>query len=112
MGTGKKPSMFDLEGQLVFYASYHNHPVNVGIHILCIWNILWTLIVFLQNTPDLVAAPGWLGDLLGPHCHVNMALVFTLFYSLVYIVMEPFVGLIGTNMSLDIEMKYFIIIIE
>ena len=92
----KKPSMCDLEGQLVFYASYHNHPVNIGIHILCIWNILWTLNLFLQYTPDLVATPDWFLV----HCRINLALITVIFYSIVYVVMEPLVGLIGKKLVL------------
>ena len=39
---------FDLEKQFTFYASYHNNPINVLIHILCIWPILATGLVILQ----------------------------------------------------------------
>ena len=38
----------DLEKQFTFYASYHNNPINVLIHILCIWPILATGLVILQ----------------------------------------------------------------
>ena len=31
--------LLDLKKQFVFYASYHNHPVNVLIHLACIWNL-------------------------------------------------------------------------
>ena len=39
---------FDLEKQYVYYASYHNHPINAMIHIICIWPILATAIYMLQ----------------------------------------------------------------
>ena len=39
---------FNLEKQFTFYASYHNNPANVFIHILCIWPILATGLVMLQ----------------------------------------------------------------
>merc|ERR1711934_651567 len=48
---------FDLEKQFTFYASYHNNPINVLIHILCIWPILATGLVILQYTPELLAQP-------------------------------------------------------
>ena len=36
---GESRGMFDLRKQFVFYASYHNQPVNVAIHLVCIWNL-------------------------------------------------------------------------
>ena len=38
----------NLEKQFSFYASYHNTPVNIFIHLLCIWPILATALVFFQ----------------------------------------------------------------
>lgn len=46
MGFNKE--MFDLEKQFAFYASYHSNPVNVAIHLVCIWPILATAITLLQ----------------------------------------------------------------
>jgi uncharacterized membrane protein YGL010W len=37
--TEKKRSFFDLKEQFIFYASYHNNPVNVAIHLFCIWQL-------------------------------------------------------------------------
>ncbi|CAB4070395.1 E1.1.1.30 [Lepeophtheirus salmonis] len=42
---------FNLERNLVFYGSYHSNPVNIGIHLLCIWNIAWSAVYLLQFTP-------------------------------------------------------------
>ena len=39
---------FNLKKQFVFYASYHNDPFNIMIHVICIWPILATAIVLLQ----------------------------------------------------------------
>ena len=38
----------NLEKQFSFYASYHRQPVNVAIHLLCIWPILATALLRLQ----------------------------------------------------------------
>ena len=38
----------NLEKQFVFYASYHHNPVNVIIHLFCIWPLLATFILLLQ----------------------------------------------------------------
>ena len=90
MAAGKsasaKPSFLDLEKQFVFYASYHNNPVNVFIHLLCIWNIAASAVVLLQYVPITFGG-------------VNLALMMCAFYSIVYLIMEPFVGLIGIIQS-------------
>ena len=39
---------FNLKKQFVFYASYHNDPINILIHLMCIWPIFATTVVFLQ----------------------------------------------------------------
>ena len=52
-----KHSMFDLEKQYIFYASYHSNPVNLLIHLLCIWNTAASGLVFFQYTPSLAPMP-------------------------------------------------------
>ena len=39
---------FNLKKQFTFYASYHNDPINIVIHLICIWPIFATTVVFLQ----------------------------------------------------------------
>lgn len=72
---------FDLEKQFVFYASYHNTPINVAIHILCIWPILATGLVLFQYTPEFMAAPELFNQLpSGEFFKINLALLVTLIY--------------------------------
>ena len=72
---------FDLEKQFVFYASYHNTPINVAIHILCIWPILATGLVMFQYTPEFMEAPEVFNQLpSGGFLKVNLALLVTLIY--------------------------------
>ena len=72
---------FDLEKQFVFYASYHNSPINVAIHILCIWPILATGLVLFQYTPEFMAAPELFYQLpSGEFFKVNLALLVTVIY--------------------------------
>ena len=56
---------FDLRKQFVFYASYHHQPVNVFIHLVCIWNLRecpcpssWSLVIIKIN---LFFPPVWSG---------------------------------------------------
>ncbi len=91
--SNKKPSMFDLEKQFIFYASYHNNPVNVFIHLVCIWNIGASMICLLQYTPAIAPLPAPLQDALGTNgLNVNVALFLCLFYTVMYLIMEPVLG--------------------
>lgn len=93
--------MLDLEKQFVFYASYHHNAVNIAIHLLCIWQIAATAVVFLQHTPAIAPMPEALG--IDPGLKVNAALLVCIFYSIVYLVMEPFIGLLGKGGALRRE---------
>ena len=91
-----KPSFLDLEKQFVFYASYHNNPVNIFIHLLCIWNIAFSAVVLLQYVPVAFGSmPEWIQENISSDLKVNVALLTCAFYSIVYLIMEPLVGLIG-----------------
>lgn len=85
--------MVDLKKQFTFYASYHNNPANVAIHILCIWPILATAILMLQYTPALTATPEFLTALPGLQAaKINVAFLALFIYVVCYVIMEPFVG--------------------
>merc|ERR1712141_651797 len=87
---------FNLEKQFTFYASYHNNPANVFIHILCIWPILATALVMLQYTPELLTQPELFKSIPnGEYVKVNFALLTTLIYIVCHVVMEPVAGFIG-----------------
>ena len=53
---------FNLRKNFIFYASYHNQPVNIAIHLLCIWPILATAALLLQYTPAFMATPAFIQD--------------------------------------------------
>ncbi|ODM95244.1 hypothetical protein Ocin01_11427 [Orchesella cincta] len=75
----------DLEEQFTFYASYHHAFVNQLIHIVCVWPILWTALVFTQYIP--IEAP-----ISTPVHPANIALFTALFYAAVYVVMDKKAG--------------------
>ncbi|KAL8896725.1 MAG: hypothetical protein Q9192_002941 [Flavoplaca navasiana] len=79
----------NLEKQLLFYGSYHDHPVNVAIHMLCVPTILLTAFLFGTNTPPLVPMPDWL---VIPNLPSNLGTVVCLMYATLYILMEPVAG--------------------
>ena len=92
---------FDLKKQFIFYASYHNNPVNIAIHLLCIWNIFWTALVFQHytpafiETPDAIAKVPFIGGL-----PLNLATITTLVYVVSYVLMDPVAGSLGALLVL------------
>ncbi|KAL8457492.1 hypothetical protein ACS0TY_034578 [Phlomoides rotata] len=51
MGTG----LFDLEGHFSFYGAYHSNPINIAVHMIFVWPILFTILVLLYFTPPLLS---------------------------------------------------------
>merc|ERR1712088_394420 len=93
--------LLDLKKQFVFYASYHNHPVNVLIHLACIWNLMWSGMCLLHSTPALAPAPGVLATLpLVGGTPVNLQLVVTTIYVVTYVLMDPMAGSLAAAMVL------------
>ena len=45
---------FDLLDQLSFYGSYHRHPVNKLIHLVCVPGIAWSALVWFASAGALV----------------------------------------------------------
>ncbi|XP_073015153.1 2-hydroxy-palmitic acid dioxygenase mpo1 [Primulina eburnea] len=45
--------LFDLEKHFSFYGAYHSNPVNIFIHMIFVWPILFTALVLLHFTPPL-----------------------------------------------------------
>lgn len=74
-------SIFNLEQQLTFYASYHNNKINQLIHIIFVPTIVWTVLVWTSNT------------VLIPNYSFTLANAITAFYSSYYFSLEPFATL-------------------
>jgi len=95
--TEDNRGFFDLKKQFTFYGSYHNHPVNVAIHLVCIWQILWSFIALLQYTPAIVSTPSFVTSLspILTHVSINGAFFFSLIYIVCYPIMDPAAGSLG-----------------
>ena len=75
--------------QLTFYASYHSHPINIAIHMICIPIILWSTLLFLAHIPlgenaTITRLAPWLSF------QPNAALVMNACYVAYYFALEPF----------------------
>lgn len=81
-----KIGIFDLENHFAFYGAYHSNPVNIFIHMLFVWPILFTALVILYFTPVLV-------DLSLPNGLIpNYGLLFTVIYSGFYVGLDVKAG--------------------
>jgi 2-hydroxy fatty acid dioxygenase len=89
-----QPKTF-LERSFSFYASYHDNFINQLIHIICVWPIFWTAVLFLQYSSDL---PEPITEALKPILPIghstNWSLPFLLFYFFFYLLVE-LPGVIG-----------------
>ena len=81
-----KIGLFDLEKHFAFYGAYHSNPVNVFIHMLFVWPILFTSLVILYFTPPLV-------DLSLPYSLIlNYGFFFTVIYAGFYVCLDVKAG--------------------
>ena len=52
-------AILDLEGQIGFYAQYHNNPINFLCHVVGVPLILWSLYVWLASIGDFTTVGGY-----------------------------------------------------
>ena len=78
-------ALLDLEKHFAFYGAYHSNPVNVLIHIIFVWPILFTALILLYFTPPLFSAP----QIGLPSALVfNYGFLSTLIYALFYAALD------------------------
>ncbi|KAI7730486.1 hypothetical protein M8C21_019123 [Ambrosia artemisiifolia] len=84
-----KIGLFDLEKHFAFYGAYHSNPVNIFIHMLFVWPILFTSLVILYFTPPLVNN----NNISLPNGLVlNYGLLFTVIYAGFYVCLDVKAG--------------------
>lgn len=71
--------LLDLEKHFSFYGSYHSNPINVAIHIIFVWPILFTALIILYFTPPIFSL-----SQTHPILVFNLGFLFTVFYALFY----------------------------
>ena len=82
-----------LEDAYVFYASYHSDPTNKVIHILCVWPLVLTGILFLNMTPTIADIPS-LREVLPSTVKLNLGLIVSIIYVVYYLTID-FAGIAG-----------------
>ncbi|CAH9145426.1 unnamed protein product [Cuscuta epithymum] len=86
--------LFDLEKHFAFYGAYHSNPVNIFIHMLCVWPIFFTSLVLLYFTPPILNASPV--QLWGHTVLVfNYGFLLTLIYGLFYVGLDIKAGSLG-----------------
>ena len=100
-GKSEERGFFDLKKQFIFYAAYHNQPVNVAIHLFCIWNLVWSALALQHYAPVFMDTPSVLAKipLLGT-MPINIALVTTMIYVVTYVLMDPIARTVGALLIL------------
>ncbi|XAR65494.1 hypothetical protein NMG60_11009637 [Bertholletia excelsa] len=83
-----KIGLFDLERHFAFYGAYHNNPVNILIHMVFVWPILYTSLVLFYFTPAFFECPFKCRLGLIP----NFGLLLTLIYAVFYICLDKKAG--------------------
>eukprot|EP00047_Mylnosiga_fluctuans_P003084 m.227424 g.227424 ORF g.227424 m.227424 type:complete len:190 (-) comp11581_c0_seq1:64-633(-) len=85
--TKKTPaSIWDLEGQIGFYAAYHNNTLNIICHVIGVPLIVWSLYVWLASIGDFAQVAGF---------GVNLSTIIALSYGLYFIALEKVAGTIA-----------------
>ncbi|KAM0961646.1 hypothetical protein FF1_021018 [Malus domestica] len=89
-----KTGLFDLEKHFAFYGAYHSNPVNIAIHMLFVWPILFTALLILYFTPSLLSfgVSVFGNDVALPF---NVGLLLTIIYSAFYICLDAKAGSLG-----------------
>ncbi|KAL3640563.1 hypothetical protein CASFOL_015531 [Castilleja foliolosa] len=87
--------LFDLEKQFAFYGSYHSNPINIIIHMIFVWPILFTFLILLYFTPPIFShAPIELWD--QSLLVFNFGFLFTSIYAFYYVSLDRKAGSLAT----------------
>ncbi|XP_062161811.1 2-hydroxy-palmitic acid dioxygenase mpo1-like isoform X3 [Alnus glutinosa] len=89
-----KIGVFDLEKHFAFYGAYHRNPINIAIHMLFVWPILFTALLILYFTPSLFNLPYIEFSLFGNDVILvlNVGFSFALIYSVFYVCLDVKAG--------------------
>ncbi len=89
MGSG----LLDLEKHFSFYGAYHSNKVNIWIHVLFVWPIVFTAMMLLAYTKPLAPQLPVMASLpFHEFMVLNYTFVFAAVYALFYISLDPRAG--------------------
>ncbi|KAL3528403.1 hypothetical protein ACH5RR_007725 [Cinchona calisaya] len=88
--------LFDLEKHFAFYGAYHSNPVNIFIHMLFVWPLLFTALMLFYFTPPIFKTPIELWD--QSLLVFNLGFFFTLIYAVFYVALDKKAGFLAALM--------------
>lgn len=86
---------FSLDDSFTFYASYHQNKTNQNIHLVAIWPIFITAIIFLNYTTTI--------SVVGTHV-INWASIMSGIYILYYLIVGKLAGFLA---AILVALSYF-----
>ncbi|KAJ8753352.1 hypothetical protein K2173_019751 [Erythroxylum novogranatense] len=89
----KKGGIFDLETHFAFYGAYHGNPVNIFIHTLFVWPIVFTSLMLLYFTPSVVDISQF--GIVDHGLVLNFGFFFTLIYAVFYVLLDKKAGVLA-----------------
>lgn len=93
--------LFDLEKHFAFYGAYHSNPINILIHIIFVWPIVFSALLLLHSSTP-IFDPSQLGFsqslTLDGVLRFNVGFIFTLIYALFYIGLDKKSGFVAALM--------------
>lgn len=91
--------LLDLEKHFAFYGAYHSNPVNVLIHMVFVWPILFTALMLMYFTPAIIknASIGFFNQ---NFLVLNFGFFFTVLYALFYVSLDKKAGSLAALMCL------------
>lgn len=96
-----KSGIFDLEKQFAQYGAYHSNKINILIHCVFVWPILFSALTLLAYTKPLAPQLPVMAALpYHEYMALNYSFVLTAVYALYYISLEPKSGSLGALMVL------------
>ncbi|KAK3421890.1 hypothetical protein EUGRSUZ_G02487 [Eucalyptus grandis] len=97
-----KPGLLDLEKHFAFYGAYHSNPVNVAIHMVFVWPILFTALLLLCYAPPLFGLPPIELSLFGHGLalFLNVGCLLALVYAAFYVFLDPRAGSLAALLCL------------
>jgi len=87
-----RTGLFDLERHFAFYGAYHSDSINVLIHTIFVWPILFTTLVLLYFTPALYTPSPQIGLFQSGFLVFNFGFLFTLIYAFFYVAFDKRAG--------------------
>ncbi|CAH2036945.1 unnamed protein product [Thlaspi arvense] len=91
--------LLDLEKHFAFYGAYHSNPINIVIHIIFVWPIVFTALLLLHPATP-ICGPSQLGlpQSLDGVLRLNVGFIATVVYALFYICLDKKSGFVAALM--------------